>query len=98
MDPGSIIGRVRSGAASIGAGAKKSPKWLVLRLSTITGLSAGFWAMALIASIIGAASAVTVVTVVRSYLTRKRNQAAKVSLSGVSEPDGDEEAKTVTVE
>lgn len=98
MDPGSVIGRIRSGAASIGAGAKKSPKWLVLRLSTITGLSAGFWAMALVASIVGAASAVTVVAAVRSYLNRKRNQAAKVSLSGVSEADGDAEAKTVIVE
>jgi uncharacterized membrane protein len=90
--------RLKRGLLSTGRGVKKTPKWVVLRLSTVSGVSAGWWAMALIASIIGAVSAVTVVTIVQSYLKRKQNQAAQVSLRDVSEPESGGKAKTVIVE
>lgn len=43
---------------------RNGPRWFVLRLATRTGISAGWWIMAICSAVVGAVAAVAVVTVV----------------------------------
>lgn len=47
---------------------REFPRWVVLRLATVTGVSAGWWVMAICAAVVGAVAAVVLVTVVHRIL------------------------------
>jgi len=44
--------------------ARRLPRWAVLRLATVTGVSAGWWVMTITAGAVGAVAAAVVVTLV----------------------------------
>jgi len=48
--------------------ARELPRWLVLRLASVSGVNAGWWVMSLSAAVVGALSAVVVVTLVHFSL------------------------------
>lgn len=60
------------------------PRWSVLRLATISGVSVGWWVMALVSGAVGALSAVATVTVVHLYLKGSRKGALPIASSSVA--------------
>lgn len=44
------------------------PRWMVLRLATVSGVSAGWWIMAFAAAVAGAVAAIAVTTLVHVSL------------------------------
>jgi hypothetical protein len=61
--------RVRSVAGAV----VETPRWVVLRLATVTGVNAGWWIMAIASAVTGAVTSVVVTTVVHSALKEGRD-------------------------
>lgn len=47
---------------------RRMPKWALLRVATVSGVNVGWWIMAFWSAVVGAISAVVVVTIVHSML------------------------------
>ena len=72
---------------------ERLPQWFVLRLATVTGVSVGWWTMALSAVVTGGVSAVVVVTVVHEVLKPSPDEVA-ARLESPDECPGTPESRT----
>lgn len=61
--------------------ARNLPRLSILRLATATGVSAGWWIMAICSAVVGAVVAVVVVTVVHSVLNHREAVAIESATS-----------------
>lgn len=57
-----------SSAVSSMQSAKNAPRWTVLRLASVSAVSAGWWVMSIVSGLVGALAAVLCVTVAHEYL------------------------------
>lgn len=69
------------------------PRWFVLRLASISGVSAGWWTMAIVASLVGAVSAVVATTALHEFLKRR----SPIEVEAV-EPVKEEQGSEVVIE